>query len=388
VIWHVRREHVALRILFLAPDVNLDERDGQSVHTLAIGRAFASLGHEVLLLVSAGIAEPTESGLEVATIRNLGRAARADAFRLSSMFHPDVVYERRSSPKLGLYVARRMGIPLFLEINGLVSQESNSPPSLSWRPRRLFRRYLLRRCTKIFVPSAGLARAIAAESRLELRRFQVVPNGVDLALFKPIDTQLARHSLSWPETGWIVTFVGKFVQWQGLETLLDAANLLRNRGLLWVLVGDGPLRDSIRRKVEESGLTGAVLMTGPLDHAQVPLAIAASDLCLAPFARVRNEMIEISPLKIFEYMAMGRPVIASDVPGIREIVRAAGVVIEGDNARALANAVSALLANPAKREQMGRTGLENASQASWESRAKSILGAIAQLLPNARGIHE
>ncbi len=381
-ICHVWKERVALRILFLAPDVNLGERDGQSVHTLAISRAFRSLGHDVLLLASAGIVSTTEeSGIEVANIRNLGRAARADAFRLSARFHPDLVYERRSSPKLGLYVARRMGIPLFLEINGLVSQESDSPASLSRWPRRVVRRYLLGRCAKIFVPSAGLARAIAAETGLDLSRFQVVPNGVDLALFKPIDMQLARRSLSWPETGRIVTFVGKFVPWQGLETLLDAANMLRNHGLSWMLVGDGPLRDSIRRRIEDNGLAGTVLMTGPLDHPQVPLAIAASDLCVAPFSHGRNDMIEISPLKIFEYMAMARPVIASNVPGIREIVQGAGVVVEGDNAQALADAVSALLASPAKREQMSRTGFENASRASWESRAKSILSAINQLLP-------
>src|SRR5712691_11729910 len=262
-------ERVALRILFLAPDVTLDEQDGQSVHTLAISRAFASLGHEVFLLVSEGMASTKESGFEVASIRNLGRAARRDALHLSAAFHPDVVYERRSSPKLGLYVARRMGIPHFLEINGLVSQESDPPASLARWPRRFFRRYLLGRCTKIFVPSLGLARAIAAETRLDLSRFQVVPNGVDLALFKPIDMQLARRSLSWPETGWIVTFVGKFVPWQGLETLLEAAGLLRNHGLSWILVGDGPLRDSIRRRVEDSGLAGTVLLAGPLDHGQV-----------------------------------------------------------------------------------------------------------------------
>src|SRR5439155_13962293 len=131
-----------------------------------------------------------------------------------------------------------------------------------------------------------------------------------------------------------------------------------------------------------------VLITGPLNHSQIPVAIAASDLCVAPFSHGRNDMIEVSPLKIFEYMAMARPVVASNVPGIREIVQDAGVVIDPENVGALAEAVSALLANPARREQMSRVGFEIASRASWQSRAKSILSVINELLPNPRGIHE
>ncbi len=370
-----------MRILFLAPDVNLDEQDGQSVHTLAICSAFASLGHQVLLLVSGGFVPTLQSGLDVAPIRNSGRAARMDVQRISNRFNPEVVYERRSSPKLGFYVARRMGIPLFLEINGLVSQESESGSVRARWPRRTVRRYLLSRCTKIFVPAPGLARAIATETGLDLGRFVAVPNGVDLSVFKPLDARVARRSLSWPDAGWIITFVGKLVPWQGLETLLDAASLLRNRGLLWVLVGDGPLRDLIRRRIEERGLIGTVRMVGALAHSQVPLAIAASDLCVAPFSRRRNDLIEISPLKIFEYMAMARPVIASNVPGVQDIVQEAGLVIEGDNAQTLAHAVEALLADSKKREQMSRYGVEYARLASWESRAKSILEAISLAVP-------
>jgi len=370
-----------VRILFLAPDVNLDEHDGQSVHTLAICRAFASLGHQVLLLVSGGFASTLQSGLEVAHIRNSGRGARMDVRRVSNRFDPEVVYERRPSPKLGFYVSRRMGIPLFLEINGLVSQESESGAVRARWPRMIVRRYLLSRCTKIFVPAPGLAKAIATETGLDLGRFVAVPNGVDLSVFKPLDVRVARRSLSWPDGGWIITFVGKLVPWQGLETLLDAASLLRNRGLLWVLVGDGPLRDSIRRGIEERGLIGTVRMVGAVAHSQVPFAIAASDLCVAPFSRGRNDLIEISPLKIFEYMAMARPVIASNVPGVQDIVQEAGLVIEGDNAQTLAHAVESLLADSKKRERMSRFGLEYARSASWESRAKSILETISRAVP-------
>ncbi len=375
-----------MRILFLASDVNLDEQDGQSVHTLSICSAFASLGHHVLLLVSGGSVSSLQSGLEVAAIRNLGRGARMDVQRISTRFHPEIVYERRSSPKLGFYVSRRMGIPLFLEINGLVSEESESGSIRPRWPRRMLRRYLLRRCKKIFVPALGLARAIATETGLDLGRFVAVPNGVDLSIFKPLDVREARRSLSWPETGWIVTFVGKLVPWQGLETLLDAAGLLGNRGLLWVLVGDGPLRDSIRRGIEARGLIGTVRMAGPLDHSQVPLAIAASDICVAPFSRGRNELIEISPLKIFEYMAMARPVIASNVPGVPDLVQEAGLVIEADNAQTLASAVEVLLADSEKREQMSRIGLEYARLASWESRAKAILETISRAMSKPQGI--
>jgi len=127
-------------------------------------------------------------------------------------------------------------------------------------------------------------------------------------------------------------------------------------------------------------------MAGPLDHSQVPLAIAASDICVAPFSRGRNELIEISPLKIFEYMAMARPVIASNVPGVPDLVQEAGLVIEADNAQTLASAVEVLLADSEKREQMSRIGLEYARLASWESRAKAILETISRAMSKPQGI--
>jgi len=101
--------------------------------------------------------------------------------------------------------------------------------------------------------------------------------------------------------------------------------------------------------------------------------LASADVCVAPFSSKRNELIGISPIKLFEYLAAGRPIVASDVAGVREIVEDAGVLVAPDSAPLLASAIKQLIDDPARMANLGRRASDLAKANSWASRARSIL---------------
>src|SRR5437879_10880400 len=100
-------------------------------------------------------------------------------------FSPSIVYERRSTPKLGAFIASKLGLPYYLEVNGLVKREitQNAHAGHFWKKFR--RRRIFSRCARIFVPSAGLADALVVAEGINRTVFSVIPNRVDLALFHP-----------------------------------------------------------------------------------------------------------------------------------------------------------------------------------------------------------
>jgi len=367
-----------MRILFLAPDVSLEDWDGQSVHTLALCRAFRNLGHEVLLLVGRlGSLQPEGRGVIVEEIRNTGIFSRGNALHKVRAFSPSIIYERRSTPKLGAFIASRLGLPYYLEVNGLVKREISQIAHAGHFWQKFRRRRIFSRCARIFVPSAGLADALVVAEGINRTVFSVVPNGIDLTLFQPADRTSARRSLGLPQNLLVATFVGKLAPWQGLETILAAAALLRDQpALRFFIVGDGPLLSSLQESVRTQRLSDKVVFMGSIPHESVPTILAASDVCLAPFTRARNEEIEISPLKIFEYMAMARPIVASDVPGVRALIHDCGIMIPPDSPSALAAAIGELLRNRDAAELVARRAPEFLIDCSWEARARDILETI------------
>lgn len=364
-----------MRILFLAPDVDLREQDGQAVHVLSLLRALENLQVEVLLLVA--FAPSRGSDGNVRTIRNSGYGSFLDTMRSARHFRPDVIYERRSTPKLGAILGKCLGLPHFLEINGLAELEGEVPAK---RPRLRFRarRRLIQGCNGVVVPSQGLARAISITYGIPSSRITVAPNGVDLSLFGPGDRDEARHSLGWNRESKVVAYVGKLAPWQGLETLVDAAALIDPRVRPQIaIVGDGPLKSALETRIAHRGVTDACRLMGPLAHRSVPTVLTASDVCVAPFTRERNERLEVSPLKLFEYMAAGRAVVVSDVPGVRQIIRDAGLYVSPGAPAALADTLTSVLSQPSLLAELGRRGSEYAREHSWRRTAEIILRTLS-----------
>jgi len=145
---------------------------------------------------------------------------------------------------------------------------------------------------------------------------------------------------------------------------------------VFLVIGDGPSRESLIDLAEQLGVSDRFIFTGAKPYTSVPLYINASDLCVAPFVSwERNIRIAGSPLKMYEYLACGKPVVASDIEGVRQILAESksGVCVPAENPRELASAVVRLLCDPETRQSMGENSRRHVVESrSWESVAREV----------------
>jgi glycosyltransferase involved in cell wall biosynthesis len=284
-------------------------------------------------------------------------------------------------------------IPFLIEVNGIEEEivllGRRLPP---WRPiTSRLRRRMYRSAGATVTVSDRLASHLERIHGLPSPQVVTIPNGVDLDRFSPGDRAESQASLGLVPGLWIA-FVGNLVPWQGVGTLLRAFGIvLESRpDTRLAIVGDGILRGSLEALARQLGVAERVTFTGTVPHERVPHFIVASNVCVAPFTRERNEWIGLSPLKLYEYLACGRPVVASDVPGVREVLSnsGAGIIVPTDDDQALSAALVSLLEDPARANAMGNAGRTFAvNECSWNRAAMRVNELIQSVTrdPKERG---
>jgi glycosyltransferase involved in cell wall biosynthesis len=154
-----------------------------------------------------------------------------------------------------------------------------------------------------------------------------------------------------------IGFIGSFFVYQGIDILIDAASLVLNRfhNAHFLLVGDGPMRTKWETMVLEKGLRDHFIFTGHVPYHNVPNYIGAMDVCVAPHHRETNQA---SPVKLFDYMASGRSIVASDIEVVREIIADSGcaTLVDPDNPQALSKGIITLLEDNKLRMDMSYRG--------------------------------
>ncbi len=225
-------------------------------------------------------------------------------------------------------------------------------------------------------------------------RIDIVMNGVDTELFYPrdIDHELRRE---WGINGeFVCSYVGTIGMASGLGVVLDAAERLTARGrrdILFLLVGDGAVREELEREAKSRGL-GNVIFTGRQDKARIPPLIAASNACLVHLRRV-DLFTTVMPSKIFEAAGMARPMIVGVRGFAAGLVREAqaGIVIEPEDGEALAAAVERLAGEPELARGMGCSGHDHiVSRYNRDRLAADYLAVIHDVLglPPAAGLNQ
>ncbi|HET8687695.1 MAG TPA: glycosyltransferase family 4 protein, partial [Methanosarcina sp.] len=205
----------------------------------------------------------------------------------------------------------------------------------------------------------------------------VVSNGANTSLFKPLEQETCRQELGLDLEIPYICFVGNLAPWQGVEYLVKAAPsiLFKFPGCHFLIVGDGVMKDDLFKLCSELGVEDRFIFTGVIAYDRVPLYINASDACIAPFIFARNAKIGLSPLKLYEYMACGKPVVASNISGVSDTIEASGggISVLPENPGALAEGVLNLLENPDLRTRLGSKGLSYVTENySWYSVAEKV----------------
>jgi glycosyltransferase involved in cell wall biosynthesis len=274
---------------------------------------------------------------------------------------PDVLYQRFDGSLFfspALVFSKIFKIPLVMEVNGLMLDEirMRDVPTFYLNLIRLSEKIYYQQASQIIVVTEGIKKEITNTYAIPENKIKVINNGVNTEKFKPMEDEndlKAKYNL---ENKKIVMFVGIFVEWQGLEYLIESApKVIEKRpDTIFLLVGDGPLKERLVNKVEKNGLMEYFIFTGFVPHDQVPSFISISDVCVVPKKPLKSGY---SPLKLYEYMASGKSIIATRTDGFEILEKSkSGILINPKNSNQFSNSIVKLLQNESLRKQMGENG--------------------------------
>lgn len=299
-------------------------------------------------------------------------------------FRPDFVYDRYNCYcTVGVAAARRCGVPLLLEVNAPVAYERSVYERLPLKFPALALRYERSICTRadaVFAVSTPLRRHLIEQVGVLADRVVVLPNGANPQTFHPgIDGSRVRARYAVQDRV-VIGFLGILRPWHGVDLLLEAAARLRPSWpqLHVLIVGDGPMEGELRTKTEVLGLTDAVTFAGRVSHSEVREHVAAMDIAVSPHAT-----FYASPMKLLEYMALSRPVVAPDLANIRDIVAhgETGLLFDPGDVASLTRVLAGLFERPALGPTLGaaaRRAVE--SRFNWDYNARVVVRTAEHLL--------
>ncbi|UCD75512.1 MAG: glycosyltransferase family 4 protein [Phycisphaerales bacterium] len=377
-----------MRIAYVCadPGVPVFGRKGCSVHVQEVVRAFRRLNHDVTLLatriggeVPENLADlsllelpPVESGPQAQREQAALAANRGLADGLESAGPFDLVYERHSLwSYAAMEFARQVEIPGLLEVNSPLIEEQVQYRGLVHEDlaRRTVERSF-RTATVLLAVSQGVAQRLGEWGADD--KIHIVPNGVDPTRF---DNRFRTDSSADADT-FTVGFLGTLKPWHGVTTLLDScARALGDiPGLRLLIVGDGPLRPTIESDLSRLGIEHISKLTGAIAPTDVPEYLARMDVAVAPYPSL--EGFYFSPLKLFEYMAARKAIVATALGQIEEIIvqDVNGLLCPPDDAGALAEALVRLHEDADLRKRLGEEARRTIERDhTWDGVAQRIL---------------
>ena len=307
-----------------------------------------------------------------------------------SILHAHSGYRGGDQALVALALGERFGIPVVYEVRGLFEAVWAEDPVMAERSELYARR--LAQETRIMHAADGviaISEALADElsSRgIPRDRITVVPNGIDIeALGKPVRDPALRAALGF-EDRFVVGYLGNLDHWrEGIGVLIDAVAELRDQGrddIAILVVGDGTRRERYEAHADRLGLADRTRFTGRVPHESVGQYYAQMDLFVNPRLDERASRY-ITPIKPYEAMAIGLPVLVSDLPALREIVDAPrrGLVAPPGDAPELATSIALLADDPNLRKQLGMAGQRWVrAERTWASNGARYLAAYEAIV--------
>ncbi len=298
---------------------------------------------------------------------------------------PNVLYLRQNSfPIFPIILCKILKIPSVVEVNGLVLDELKVNNSKSFAYRVFSHLALLseklnyRYCDRIVSVTDKLKEELVNLYAVPEGKIIVINNGANTDLFKPMNQERVKAELHLEESKKYVCFVGNLAAWQGVEFLIYASPFILEKcpDVRFLIVGDGAMKNKLLEVTSELGLSDKLIFTGRVPYESVPRYINASDVCVAPFIKGRNAKIGLSALKTYEYLACGKPIVASSIPGVKDLIEfsGGGISVSPENPEELANAVVALILDENTRALMGERGCKYVVENhSWHGFSRKIL---------------
>lgn len=387
-----------MKILYCALAIDIAGSHGGATHVQEVTNGLAALGHEVRV-IARGTAPTNPHERLHARVTLLGPPPKLAwtvtprVRQVAARWQPDIIMERfYTFAGGGIIAAHARAIPAILEVNAPIFDPPGSPKErvdrLTGHPMRRWATQQCRWANAIVTP---LATTVPTEVRDKVIPLQW---GANVRLFDPARyprTASAAHDLrrryGIPPHAPVVGFVGSFRAWHGAAEAMRAFRLVREQipDAHLLLVGDGPERHMLEQTIRESSTAG-VVFTGAIPYRDVPQHLAICDLAVTPFVPSLHAPLQCfgfywSPLKVFEAMAMGIPVVTTAVAPLTEIVRGAGIAVPEQDTTALASAIVALLHDPQQRATMGAAGRARVvAEWSWAAHCRHLDAIMTNLV--------
>ena len=302
----------------------------------------------------------------------------------------DILYERFFFLNYGgLITARRLGIPLVLEVNGDLYEEfiqQGVPVSkIQWAVIHWVTRFMFDRADYVVAVSETLKQRIVKRWQVDPSKISVVNNGVDIELFDNLDVYEDVRSKYCLGDEQLIIFVGGFKPWHGIILLLEAFSIIAQTSTVkakLVLVGDGPMRLDCENKINELNIGERVIITGIVPHTDAAAFMSIADVNVLSHPNSPSAVAG-SPMKLFEYMAAGRAIVAPELPNLVSLLNHGenALLVPPNNAVALAGALVELLENNTLRATLGKAAKQCAIEKhSWDQVVSELESILYDLL--------
>ncbi len=359
----------------------------EGIHINEMIKAFTKLGHEVVLtgpaakvksvnkfqklkkVVKGPFYELMETAYNFVGFYNLDRAIKN--------FQPDFIYDRYMIFNASAVLAgKKNNIPVFLEMNAPIAFERYAEPDefLYLRPLAFnLEKGICCAAFRTIAVSTPLKKYFALRG-VPFEKIMVLPNGVNLEKFKPgIKKVSLTKKLGIPETAKVIGFTGILRAWHGIEILLMAFKKVKKKipDSYLLLVGDGPAQSDIEQTCINLGIVDRVKITGRISHNKIKSYIDLFDVAVSP-----KTTFYASPMKIPEYMAMGKCIVAPDTDNIRDLILngITGIMFEKDNVDALADSLTKALTDNELNKKISANALKKAeTDLSWITNAQKVI---------------
>lgn len=369
-------------------------KDGQAVHIEEMIEALRERSCEVVVVAPPGWSDTDFGGGGGATAalrRYLPRAASElmelaynwFAYRKLSqavrVHQPDALYERHNLYLLaGSWVKHRFGIPYLLEVNAPLAAERLRHDGLGL-PRVAQRlETQVWKCADAVLPVTKVLADILEQHGVASERLHITPNGISPATFAdPPSNEDAKRQLGC-DGQLVLGFTGFVRPWHGLDQVVDYIAASPQLNLALLVVGDGPAREALTAQAIRLGIADRVRFTGIVTRDRIPEHVSAFDIALQPASTPYA-----SPLKLFEYFALGLAVVAPNQANLTEIIVDGknGILFEPGNRESLYSALDRLVTDTSFRSELGNAARATITERNltWQGNAQRVIDLVHRL---------
>lgn len=394
-----------MKIIYYSPHPTHDivSEVGYATHQREVINALKTLGHELIPVIMGGTDASNLSPLAQDDYKppiwkilvkrliprflwtsfnnyKLVRHDRKAAQRLEEAIQkhqPDLIYERSEYLQdSGASLASRYKIRYILEVNAPFVEEMRSFEGYSLYQGKAHKveRYKLDKAYKVIAVSTSLADFLVRRYSCDPKKIFVQPNCINPSkiVLHPENATKLRQDLQLEGSSKVIGFVGSMFPYHGVDILIEAfaSICVRHDNLRLLIIGDGIILNDLKAQANDLGISEKVRFTGKVQHSKVFDYIAAMDICIMARSNWYG-----SPVKLFEYGLMNKPIIAPDTAPVRDVMEdEEDAMIVEDNAKALSQALDRLIADePLARRMAGNFHAKVLSQYTWENAAKNII---------------